>query len=197
MLKRSFDVLASLLGLLLLLPVLIAVAIWIKLDSKGPVFFRQIRVGRHGKAFRIHKFRTMTVNTEKQGKLTIGTDSRVTRSGEFLRKAKIDELPQLIDVLFGAMSLVGPRPEVPEFMDLYPADIRNKILSVRPGITDKASIEMIDENKVLGQYDDPHKAYVDIIMPMKAKFYCDYVDTKSFWGDIKIILMTVRKIIYR
>lgn len=197
MLKRSFDIVASFLGLIALLPVFVCVAIWIKLDSKGPVFFRQVRVGRFGAEFRIHKFRTMAVNTESVGRLTVGADSRITSSGRFLRKTKLDELPQLLDVLLGRMSLVGPRPEVPEFMSLYSAVEREKILSVRPGITDRASIEMVDENEILAGYDDARQAYIDIIMPIKAKFYCDYVDNRSFVEDIKIIFMTFLKIISR
>lgn len=197
MLKRGFDIVASFAGLVLLLPVFVCVAIWIKLDSKGPVFFRQVRVGRYGAPFRIHKFRTMAVNTESAGRLTVGTDSRITRSGSLLRKTKLDELPQLVDVFLGRMSLVGPRPEVPEFMSLYPSSEREKILSVRPGITDRASIEMVDENEILAKYDDARQAYIDVIMPIKSKFYCDYVDNKSFVGDIKIIFLTIYRIVSR
>lgn len=197
MLKRGFDVVSSFLGLIFLLPIFVCVAIWIKLDSSGPVFFRQVRVGRFGIPFRIHKFRTMAVNAESVGRLTVGADSRITSSGRFLRKTKLDELPQLIDVFLGKMSLVGPRPEVSEFMNLYPANQREKILSVRPGITDRASIEMVDENDILGGYDDARQAYIDVIMPIKAKFYCDYVDTRNFIEDIKIIFLTFWRIAFR
>ena len=197
MLKRGFDVVSSFLGLMFLLPIFVCVAIWIKLDSPGPVFFRQVRVGRFGIPFRIHKFRTMAVNAESVGRLTVGADSRITSSGRFLRKTKLDELPQLVDVFLGSMSLVGPRPEVPEFMNLYPANQREKILSVRPGITDRASIEMVDENDILGGYDDARQAYIDVIMPIKAKFYCDYVDTRNFIEDIKIIFLTFWRIAFR
>lgn len=197
MLKRGFDVVSSFLGLIFLLPIFVCVAIWIKLDSSGPVFFRQVRVGRFGIPFRIHKFRTMAVNAESVGRLTVGADSRITSSGRFLRKTKLDELPQLIDVFLGRMSLVGPRPEVSEFMNLYPANQREKILSVRPGITDRASIEMVDENDILGGYDDARQAYIDVIMPIKAKFYCDYVDTRNFIEDIKIIFLTFWRIAFR
>lgn len=197
MLKRAFDFIFAFLGLIILSPVLLAVAVWIKLDSKGGIFFRQQRVGLQGELFAIHKFRTMREDTEQQSRLTVGKDSRITSSGQFLRKSKIDELPQLIDVVLGKMSLVGPRPEVPEFMDLYPQEQRDKILSVRPGMTDKASIEMVDENEILGQYDDPRQAYIDVIMPMKSKFYLDYVDNQSVMGDIKIIFLTIQKIISR
>lgn len=197
MLKRIFDLIISTIGLIILLPFFIVIVIWIKLDSKGEAFFRQTRVGLNGKLFRIHKFRTMSVDAEKKGGLTIGNDMRVTRAGKFLRKFKLDELPQLIDVFIGRMSLVGPRPEIPEFMSLYPEDIRAIILSVKPGITDKASIEMVDENEILGKYDDPRKAYIDVIMPIKAKYYIEYANSHSIIGDIKIILMTILKIIHR
>lgn len=197
MLKRSFDIVASLAGLIILLPAFMCIAIWIKIDSKGPVFFRQERVGRYGNNFRIHKFRTMATNSESAGRLTVGADSRITRSGKVLRKTKLDELPQLIDVLLGRMSLVGPRPEVPEFMNLYPLSQRQKILSVRPGITDRASIEMVDENEILGKYQDARQAYIDVIMPIKGEFYCNYVDNQSFTEDIKIVFSTFWKIISR
>lgn len=197
MLKRSFDIVTSFVGLIALMPIFVCVAIWIKHDSKGPIFFRQERVGRYGALFRIHKFRTMSVNTESVGRLTVGADSRITNSGQFLRKTKIDELPQLIDVFLGRMSLVGPRPEVVEFMNLYPDAQREKILSVRPGITDRASIDMIDENHILSRYEDAHQAYIDVIMPIKASFYCDYVDKRSFTEDIRIIFLTFWKIVFR
>lgn len=196
-LKRLFDLVISSIGLLILLPLLFIVAIWIKFDSKGPVFFRQVRIGLNGKPFRIYKFRTMFINTEKQGGLTIGQDNRITRAGRFLRKYKIDELAQLIDVFRGTMSLVGPRPEIPEFIALYDPSVRSKILSVRPGITDKASIEMIDENEILGKYSDPQKAYVNIIMPIKAKYYCEYVDNLSIKNDLLLIFATIKKLIFR
>lgn len=197
MFKRTFDFLAAFLGIMILSPVLFLCALWIKIDSKGPIFFRQARVGRYGHIFYIHKFRTMGIGAEKSGRLTVGNDVRITRSGRFLRKYKLDELPQLIDVLRGKMSLVGPRPEVPEFMDLYPREERQKILSIRPGITDRAAIEMMDENEILGQYQDARQAYIDIIMPMKAKFYLEYVDNISLCEDIYIILATLKKIITR
>lgn len=197
MAKRFFDIILSFLGLLVLFPVFILIALLIKLDSRGEVFFRQTRIGLNGKSFRIHKFRTMIVDSEKNSRLTVGQDARVTKIGYFLRKYKIDELPQLIDVFLGQMSLVGPRPEVQEFMDLYEDNIRQKILSVRPGITDKASIEMVDENEILGKYSDPRQAYIDVIMPIKAKYYIDYVNNRTFLGDIEIIISTILKIIRR
>ena len=196
MAKRFFDWLASGLGLLLLSPLLLLVALWIKCDSRGPVFFRQERVGLRGQAFRIHKFRTMTVNAEAKGpQITAGNDARVTRSGAFLRKSKIDELPQLIDVWFGQMSLVGPRPEVPRYMNKYPADVRTKVLSVRPGITDWASIQFKDENRILGNAADPEAAYVQEVLPIKQRFYLDYVDQRTFMGDLQIILATLAAIV--
>lgn len=197
MAKRFFDIILSFLGLLALFPVFILIALLIKLDSRGEVFFRQTRIGLNGKSFRIHKFRTMVVDSEKNSRLTVGQDARVTKIGYFLRKYKIDELPQLIDVFLGQMSLVGPRPEVQEFMDLYEDNIRQKILSVRPGITDKASIEMVDENEILGKYSDPRQAYIDVIMPIKAKYYIDYVNNRTFLGDMEIIISTILKIIRR
>ncbi len=197
MVKRFFDLFLSSIGIFCLLPVFIFVAFWIKLDSPGPVFFRQTRVGYNGNPFRIHKFRTMKVQAESEGRLTIGNDSRITQSGQFLRKSKIDELPQLIDVFLGNMSLVGPRPEVQEFIDCYPQDVRDKVLSVKPGITDRASIEMVDESDILGQYSDPKKAYIDVILPMKQAYYLQYVDSHTILGDIFIIFATIKKIIKR
>lgn len=197
MIKRLFDFLASFFGLIVLFPFFLIVAIWIKKDSSGPVFFRQVRVGLNGVPFGIHKFRTMRLDSESGGRLTVGADSRITGSGRFLRKYKIDELPQLIDVLIGKMSLVGPRPEVQEFIDAYPEDVRKKVLSVRPGITDLASIEMVDENDILAKYEDARQAYIDVILPIKQNYYLEYVDNQSLGLDIKIILLTIKKIISR
>ena len=197
MIKRLFDLFFSFFGLILLTPLFILIALWIKLDSKGPVFFRQQRVGLKGGIFKIHKFRTMKEFSEDQGGLTIGDDDRITQSGQFLRKFKFDELPQLIDVFIGRMSLVGPRPEVQEFIDIYPVDIKNKILSIKPGITDMASIEMANENDILGKYKNPKQAYIDIILPMKQKHYLNYVDNHNIWLDIKIIFLTLKRIIVR
>ncbi len=195
--KRIFDVIVAGLGLLFLFPVFIIVSMLIVADSKGGVFFRQYRVGRFGKDFRIHKFRTMFIDSEKKGRITVGQDARVTRVGWYLRKYKIDELPQLIDVLSGTMSLVGPTPEVREFIDEYPDDIREKVLSVRPGITDLASIEMVDENEILSSYDDPRRAYIDIILPIKQRYYLDYVANNSVKYDCVIIWKTIIKILSR
>ncbi len=197
MIKRLFDFTTSFFGLILLSPLFLFIALWVKLDSQGPVFFRQDRVGLRGKIFEIHKFRTMKVSSESKGKLTVGKDNRITKSGRFLRKYKVDELPQLIDVILGKMSLVGPRPEVKEFIDIYSLDIRNKVLSVRPGITDMASIKMVDENEILGKYEDPKQAYIDIILPIKQKHYLDYVNNHNIWFDLKIIFLTLKKIVVR
>ncbi len=197
MAKRIFDIVLSGLGLLFLFPIMLIIAIWIKLDSHGPIFFRQERVGRYGILFRIHKFRTMRVNSELAGRLTVGRDARITRCGHFLRKKKLDELPQLIDVFIGKMSLVGPRPEVQEFINFYPSDIRDKVLSVRPGITDRASIEMVNENDVLSKFIDSRQAYIENILPLKQDYYVDYVDNHRLITDIRIIFDTILKIIKR
>jgi lipopolysaccharide/colanic/teichoic acid biosynthesis glycosyltransferase len=189
--KRIFDWLASTCGLLVLSPVLLALALWIKLDSPGPVFFRQERVGQRGRVFRIHKFRTMVTDAERRGlQITVGADARVTHVGQWLRKNKLDELPQLLDVWLGHMSLVGPRPEVPRYVACYPADLRELVLSVRPGITDRASIEFKDENEILGRAADPHLAYVEKVLPIKLGYYVEYVKTRSFFGDIFLIFKT-------
>lgn len=195
-LKRWFDLLASGLGLIALAPLLMLIALLIKLDSKGPVFFRQERVGRFAKIFRIHKFRTMITDAERKGlQITVGADARVTRVGGTLRKYKLDELPQLIDVLLGDMSLVGPRPEVPRYVACYPEETKDIVLSVRPGITDWASIEYKDENRILGLAEDPHRAYVEQILPVKLGYYVDYVRRRTFWGDLKIIFATLVAIV--
>ena len=191
MAKRLFDLLASTFGLLVLAPVLIMLAVWIKLDSAGPVFFRQERVGRKGKLFRIHKFRTMVPDAERRGlQITVGVDARVTRVGKWLRKYKLDELPQLLDVWLGHMSLVGPRPEVPRYVAFYPAEVRDVVLSLRPGITDWASIEFKDENEILGRAADPHRAYVEEVLPIKLRYYVQYAASRSFFSDITLIIRT-------
>lgn len=194
--KRIFDWLASSLGLVLLAPMLLVLAGWIKLDSPGPVFFRQERVGRGGKLFRIHKFRTMVTDAERRGlQITVGADARVTSVGQWLRKYKLDELPQLLDVWLGHMSLVGPRPEVPRYVACYPAKVRDVVLSVRPGITDRASIEFKDENLILGRAADPDKAYVEEVLPIKLKYYVEYIETNSLLGDVKLIIRTFAALI--
>ncbi|EPJ45839.1 MAG: glycosyltransferase [Osedax symbiont Rs1] len=184
-------------GLILLLPVFLGISIWVKLDSSGSVFFKQIRVGRYGRDFVIYKFRTMIVDAEKVGlKVTVGKDPRITTPGSFIRRNKLDELPQLLNVLLGDMSLVGPRPEVPEFMCQYSADIRDKILSVRPGITDLASIEYTNEAEILAAAVDPKTAYINEVMPSKARYYLEYVENHSLILDIIIIFKTLKKIIF-
>ena len=192
MAKRLFDILCAGLGLLLLSPLLLAVAVWVKLDSRGPVMFRQERVGRFGVPFRIHKFRTMRVDAPSLGpQITIGDDARITRSGRWLRASKVDELPQLWDVLRGAMSLVGPRPEVPRYVALYPDGLRELVLSVRPGITDPASLSFRNESELLARAADPEREYVEVVMPMKLGLAADYVRNASLGGDIRLILATL------
>ncbi|MFM6929118.1 MAG: sugar transferase [Bdellovibrio sp.] len=194
--KRVFDLIFSLGGLVVLSPILIALSMWIKMDSKGPVFFRQERVGLDGRLFFIHKFRTM--RTANQGLLiTVAGDPRITRSGSFLRKYKLDELAQLLDVLKGDMSFVGPRPEVSRYVAAYPEEVRIKTLSVRPGITDWASIEFKDENDILRESVDPEKDYIEKILPIKLKYHLAYVESASFFGDIKVILLTLKAIFFR
>lgn len=198
MVKRLFDLLVSALALVVLSPVLLAIALAVKVDSSGPVFFKQQRVGRFGRPILIHKFRTMVADAEARGmQITVGADPRVTSVGRILRRSKLDELPQLLDVFVGTMSLVGPRPEVPRYVACYPEDVRDIVLSVRPGITDRASIEFRHENEILGRAKDPHEAYVNEVLPVKLEYYCDYVRTQSFVGDLAIIYDTVRAVIMR
>jgi len=192
--KRAFDLIFSTIGILILSPVFLIVAIIIKIDSKGPIYFRQDRVGKNNKVFQIHKFRTMEINSESLGKLTIGEDKRITNFGRWLRKNKIDELPQLIDVLYGKMSIVGPRPELKEYVDTYPEDIKKKILSVKPGITDYASITMTDESLLLASQKNPQEAYINNILPKKLSLSAKYVDNKNIFLDVKIIFLTLQKI---
>ncbi len=196
MVKRIFDLFFAITGTVLMLPIFVCIALWIKFDSAGPVFFRQERVGRSGQIFRIFKFRTMCLDAENKGRLiTVGADPRITRSGIFLRKTKLDELPQLLNVITGEMSLVGPRPEVPRYVALYPAHVRDLVLSVPPGITDNASIEYKDENVILGQASDPDRAYIEEVMPVKLKYYLRYVAERSLWLDFILIIRTVKAII--
>lgn len=188
--KRLFDIVASGLGLIILSPLFLILAIWIKLDSKGPVFYRQVRVGLHNKDFRIFKFRSMRVGSDKGSLVTIGGhDPRITRSGYFIRKFKFDELPQLINVFLGDMSLVGPRPEVRHYVNFWTRE-QMHVLDVRPGITDPASIKYRNENELMEQAEDPEKYYIEVIMQEKLKLYLDYVDHHSFWGDIGLIFKT-------
>jgi len=193
MAKRLFDFVAAGLGLVVLSPLLIAIALWVRLDSPGPALYRQERVGRLGRPFRIHKFRTMRQSGSNGAlQITVGADPRITRVGKVLRRTKLDELPQLWDVLVGDMSLVGPRPEVPKYVALYPAALRDKVLSVRPGITDRASIEYREESDLLARAADPERTYVELVMPAKLRYAADYVDQRSMWSDLCLIGATVR-----
>ena len=197
MLKRLFDIVASGCGLIVLSPLFIILAIWIKLDSKGPVFYRQVRVGRGNRDFRLYKFRSMRVGADKQGLITVGGhDPRITRSGYFIRKYKLDEFPQLINVFVGDMSLVGPRPEVRKYVDMYTAE-QLRVLSVRPGITDLASIRYRNENELLEQAEDPDSYYEQVIMQDKLRINLEYVDNHCFVNDIKLIFMTFWEIVAR
>jgi len=189
--KRVFDLLGASLALLLLLPVLACVALWIKLDSPGPVFFRQQRVGRHGVPFLIHKFRTMRSGAEGLP-LTVGDDPRITRAGRFLRRTRLDELPQFIDVLQGTMSLVGPRPEVPRYVALYPPALRDRALAVRPGLTDPASLAFIDEAALLAAAADPEREYVERILPAKLQRAAEYAESASLATDLAVLARTAR-----
>ena len=173
---------------------MIIIAILIKLDSKGPIFFKQVRVTKNGREFKIFKYRTMKIDSDKFSQITVGKDSRITKVGDFLRKYKLDEIPQLINVLVGDMSLVGPRPEVPKYVALYTEEQR-EILKVRAGITDYASIEFSNENDILANETDPEKAYIEKIMPRKIELNKKYLSEISVMTDIKIILLTIKKIL--
>jgi lipopolysaccharide/colanic/teichoic acid biosynthesis glycosyltransferase len=192
--KRLFDLVAASLGLALLAPLLVLIAAWVKLDSPGPVFYRQQRVGRGGVLFDIFKFRTMFVRPPDLCQLTVGHDRRVTRAGRFLRHYKLDELPQLLNVVQGTMSLVGPRPEVPRYVACYPPQVRALVLSVAPGITDWASILYKEESVLLGRAADPEKTYVETILPAKLEYYVRYVRERNFWLDLRIICRTLAAI---
>ncbi len=188
--KRLFDFLASVFGLLLLSPLFVIMALWVKIDSKGPAFYKQVRVGRNNKDFFLYKFRSMRLNSDAKGLLTVGgRDPRITRSGFYIRKYKIDELPQLLNVLKGEMSLVGPRPEVRKYVDMY-NETQRKVLLVRPGITDVASIKYRNENDILSAQKDPEKYYIEHIMPDKLNLNIEYIAQRSFWKDMKVIMVT-------
>ena len=195
MMKRLFDIVASACGLILLSPLFFIVSVWIKLDSIGPVFYRQVRVGRYNKDFKIFKFRTMRVGADKGSLVTIGgRDPRVTRIGYYLRKFKIDELPQLINVFIGDMSLVGPRPEVRHYVNYWTSE-QLHVLDVRPGITDPASIKFRNENELMESAEDPESFYINVIMQEKLKLYLEYVHNASFWYDIKLIFKTIYTVV--
>ena len=193
--KRLFDIVASGLGLLCLSPLFLILAVWIKCDTPGPVFYRQTRVGRYNRDFRLYKFRSMRIGADRQGLITVGGhDPRITRSGYFIRKYKLDEFPQLINVLVGDMSLVGPRPEVRKYVNLYTSS-QMHVLDVRPGITDLASIRYRNENELLAQATDPDRYYIETIMPDKLRINLEYVANHSFWSDIVLIFKTFWEIV--
>ena len=193
--KRAFDFLIALLSFLLLWIFFVIVAILIRVDSSGGAFYKQIRVGKNGKRFKILKFRTMVSDSEKKGMLiTVGNDSRITRIGKFLRKSKLDELPQIINIIKGDMSFVGPRPEVPKYTELYTEE-QKKVLLVRPGITDIASIEYRNESEILALSDNPEKTYIEEIMPRKLAYNMSYLENISIINDVKIIFITIFKIL--
>lgn len=192
--KRFFDIFFSLLGLVILFVPLLFIAILISLDSRGGIFYKQIRVGKDGTDFNLLKFRSMKTDADKAGLLTIGgRDNRITNIGYYLRKYKIDELPQLINVLLGDMSLVGPRPEVRKYVDLYNSE-QKQVLSVKPGITDYASIEYSNENEILGKAENPEEVYINEIMPAKLKLNLKYIEEQGIATDLKIIFRTIGKI---
>ena len=195
--KRLFDIFASGLGLIVLSPLFAVLAVWIKADSRGPVFYRQTRVGRNNRDFRLYKFRSMRVGSDKKGLITVGGhDPRVTRSGYYIRKYKLDEFPQLINVFTGDMSLVGPRPEMRKYVDMYTPE-QMRVLTVRPGITSLASIRYRNENDILAAAEDPDRCYIEQVMPDKLAIDLEYVDRASLWNDILLIFSTFREIIVR
>ncbi|HET6244970.1 MAG: sugar transferase [Bacteroidetes bacterium] len=193
--KRLFDIVLSLLGLIFLLPAFLIISLWIVFDSKGGIFYLQTRVGKNGKDFKLFKFRTMSTGADKKGLLTVGAkDSRITNAGYWLRKYKLDEFPQLLNVFLGQMSLVGPRPEVRKYVDLYSQD-QLRVLLVKPGITDYASIEFSNENELLAAVENPDEYYINKIMPEKLSLNLKYINSPGLITDIKIILKTALKIL--
>lgn len=192
--KRVFDIVASLSGLSILLPLFIFIAVWVKFNSKGPVFYTQKRVGKDFKEFTLYKFRSMVVGADKKGPgVTSSDDARITSVGKFLRNTKLDELPQLLNVLKGDMSLVGPRPELKKFVEAKKEEYK-KVLSVKPGITDNAAIAFRDEEKIVSQYENKEKAYIEHILPQKIALYYEYIDNISFLNDLKLIFKTLKVI---
>lgn len=194
MLKRTFDLFFSLFGIIFFFPIFLLISILIKLDSKGEIIFKQTRVTKDGKEFKIYKFRTMMKETEGNKQITVGKDNRITKVGSFLRKTKLDELPQLFNIIKGEMSFVGPRPEVPKYLAYY-TDEQKEILKVRAGITDYASIYFSNESEILGQQNDPEKYYIEEIMPHKIKLNKKYINNMGIITDIKIIILTILKIV--
>ncbi|MBQ0929626.1 sugar transferase [Ideonella sp. 4Y16] len=198
MAKRVMDLLVSALALTLLAPLLLLIALAVKLDSAGPVFFRQERVGQGGRVFRIHKFRTMRTDAERLGpQVTVGRDPRITRVGHWLRDRRLDELPQLIDVLRGEMSLVGPRPEVPRYVAHYPAALKAEVLAVRPGLTDPATLAHLDEAALLAAAPDPERAYIDEVLPRKLALQADYARRATLRGDLSLLWRTLCALVRR
>ena len=194
MIKRFFDFTVSLIAMIILSPLYLFLAIFVKLDSKGPVIYKQKRIGKDGKEFILYKFRTMYVGADRKGKITVGhRDPRVTRVGYYLRKYKLDELPQLFNILRGDMSFVGPRPEVEKYVKLYDEQQR-KVLSVRPGLTDYASLEYVDESEILAKSDNPEQTYIEEVMPAKLALNLKYIEERNFLVDLKLILKTIFKV---
>lgn len=195
--KRLFDIISSITGLVLLTPLFLLIALWIKTDSTGPVFYKQTRVGKKGKYFSLLKFRSMISGADTKGLLTVGgKDPRITKSGYFIRKFKLDEFPQLINVLLGDMSIVGPRPEVPKYVAFYNEDQR-KVLDIKPGISDWASIRFSNENELLSKANNPEDFYISEIMPEKLVMNLEYIRKRNLWVDFKIIFLTIKKIVIK
>lgn len=188
--KRIFDLLSALIVIIVFSPLLILLSVWIAFDSKGGVFYKQERVGKNGKLFNLLKFRSMRPNADRAGQLTVGDDNRVTKVGRFIRKYKLDELPQLFNIVKGEMSVVGPRPEVPKYVDMY-SEEQKKVLLALPGLTDFASIEYLDEQKILGAADNPQKIYIEEVMPAKLELNLKYIKERNFWLDIGLIFKTI------
>lgn len=191
--KRLADIFSSLIVLIIFSPFFLIIAFLIVIDSRGGVFYKQLRVGKNGKEFYLFKFRSMKSGADKTGQLTIGNDARVTKIGKFIRKTKLDEIPQLINIIKGDMSVVGPRPEVPKYVAMYSPE-QKKVLTIRPGLTDYASLEYFDEQKILGQSSDPENAYITEVMPKKIAMSLNYIQNSSFLVDLKLILQTIARI---
>lgn len=194
MIKRLLDIIVALFGLILLFPLFLLLALAISINSRGGVLYRQTRVGKNNKDFKLYKLRSMRIDADKKGLLTVGgRDSRITEVGYFIRKYKLDELPQLLNVLFGNMSLVGPRPEVRKYVDMYDED-QKKVLLVKPGITDYASIEYFNENELLAKSDKPEETYIQEVMPAKLTLNLKYIEEQGLLTDLKIIFRTISKV---